>query len=183
MKNDNNNVMENKCYIGIDPGALGYLAIQVNGEWTHMSLKDNDFYQISDMFEYLKSKYPNIVAGLECVHAIFGSSAKATFSFGEIYGKLQALLIAHKIPYHLIAPKTWQGSLWQNSDMVITYKKVKLKNKEINKKEVNTKATSINAAKRLFPELDFRRTDRCSNIDDNKVDATLICEYLRRKNL
>ena len=67
--------------------------------------------------------------------------------------------------------------------MVITYKKVKIKNKEINKKEVNTKATSINAAKRLFPELDFRRTNRCNNIDDNKVDATLICEYLRRKNL
>ena len=54
--------------------------------------------------------------------------------------------------------------------------------KEINKKEVNTKATSINAAKRLFPELDFRRTEKCDNIDDNKVDATLICEYLRRKN-
>lgn len=175
--------MENKCFIGIDPGSLGYLAIQVNGEWTFMSLKDNDMYQISDMLEYLKGRYNNIVAGLEYVHAIFGSSAKATFSFGEVYGKLQALLIARKIPYHLIAPKTWQNEIWDNKDMVVSYKKVKLRGKEINKKEVNTKATSINAAKRLFPELDFRRTERCNNIDDNKVDATLICEYLRRKNL
>jgi hypothetical protein len=174
--------MGNKCYIGIDPGNLGFIAVQVNNEWVHMSLKDNDFYQISDTISYLKAKYPNIVAGLEQVHAIFGSSAKATFSFGEIYGKLQALLIVHKIPYHLIAPKTWQSELWDTRDMVVTYKKAKIKEKEINKKEVNTKATSINAAKRLFPELDFRRTEKCDNIDDNKVDATLICEYLRRKN-
>lgn len=175
--------MENKCRIAIDPGANGYIAIEVNGEWTFMSLRDNDMYQVSDLLRYLKDKYPNIVAGMELIHAIFGSSAKATFSFGEVYGKLQALLIAHKIPYHLIAPKTWQNEIWDNKDMVITYKKVKIKDKEISKKEVNTKATSINAAKRLFPELDFRRTERCNNIDDNKVDATLICEYLRRKNL
>lgn len=181
-KKNKNKIMENKCYIGIDPGNVGFISIQVNGEWTFMSLKDNDLYQVSDMIAYLKSKYPDIVAGLEQVHAIFNSSAKATFSFGEVYGKLQALLIAHKIPYHLIAPKTWQSDIWQNGDMVVTYKKVKIKNKEINKKEVNTKATSINAAKRLFPELDFRRTEKCENIDDNKVDATLICEYLRRKN-
>ena len=67
--------MENKCYIGIDPGNLGFIAVQVNNEWVHMSLKDNDFYQISDTISYLKAKYPNIVAGLEQVHAIFGSSA------------------------------------------------------------------------------------------------------------
>lgn len=175
--------MESKCYIGIDPGAIGYISMQVNSEWTHLSIKDNDMYKISDTLLYLKKTYPNIVAGIENVHALFNSSAKATFSFGEIFGKLQALLIAHKIPYHLITPKTWQQEIWDNKDMVVTYKKVKLKNKEIAKKEINTKATSLNAAKRIFPEMDFRRTERCKSPDDNLVDSVLICEYLRRKNL
>lgn len=175
--------MDNKCYIGIDPGNLGFIAIQVNGEWSFMSIKDNDMYAISDMLLYLKEKYRNIVVGMEEIHAIFGSSAKATFSFGEIFGKLQALCIAHKIPYHLIQPKTWQSCMWTNSDMSITYKKVKVKDKEITKKVVNTKETSANAAIRLFPELDFKRTSKCSKLDDNKIDATLICEYIRRKNL
>lgn len=175
--------MENKCYIGIDVGTLGFLAIQVNGEWTFMSIKDNTMYAISDMLLYLKEKYPNIIVGIEEIHAIFGSSAKATFSFGEIYGKLQALCIAHKIPYHLIPPKTWQGCMWSSCDMSISYKKVKMKDKEITKKVVNTKETSANAALRLFPQLDFKRTSRCNKLDDNKIDATLISEYLRRNNL
>lgn len=175
--------MENKCYVGIDVGSLGFLAIQVNGEWTFMSIKDNTMYAISDMLLYLKDKYPNIIVGIEEIHAIFGSSAKATFSFGEIYGKLQALCIAHKIPYHLIQPKVWQNTIWDNSDMVVSYKKVKMKDKEITKKVVDTKGTSANAALRLFPQIDFKRTSRCNKLDDNKIDATLICEYLRRKNL
>lgn len=175
--------MENKCYIGIDPGNIGYIAIQVNNEWSFMSIKDNDMYAISDMLMYLKEKYENIVVGMEEVHAIFGSSAKATFSFGEIFGKLQALCIAHKIPYHLIQPKKWQACMWSNFDMSISYKKVKMKDKEITKKVVNTKETSANAALRLFPQLDFKRTSRCNKLDDNKIDATLICEYLRRNNL
>lgn len=175
--------MGNKCYVGIDVGALGFLAIQVNGEWSFMSIKDNDMYAISDMLLYLKEKYTNIVVGIEEIHAIFGSSAKATFSFGEIYGKLQALCIAHKIPYHLIQPKVWQSAMWNNSDMIVSYKKVKIKDKEITKKVVDTKGTSANTAFRLFPELDFKRTARCNKLDDNKIDATLICEYIRRKNL
>lgn len=173
----------NKCYVGIDPGSLGYLAIQVKGEWSFMSIKDNDMYQISDTLAYLKKEYPDIVVGMELVHALFGSSAKATFSFGEIFGSLKALLIAHKIPYHLIPPKQWQSEIWEPRDMVVSYKKVTLRGKEVNKKEVHTKETSLNAAKRLFPTMDFKRTERCKKPDDNLVDAVLISEYLRRKNL
>ena len=68
--------------------------------------------------------------------------------------------------------------------MVVTHKKVTRKDgKEINRKETDTKATSINAAQRLFPSVDFRRNEQCRKIDDNKVDALLMAEYGRRKNL
>lgn len=101
-----------------------------------------------------------------------------------IKGFLTGLLVAHKIPYTLVQPKEWQGEIWTNADMVVSHKKVKCKNgKEINRKETNTKATSINAAQRLFPSVDFRRNERCRKIDDNKVDALLMAEYARRKNL
>lgn len=175
--------MNDKCYIAIDPGSRGFLAVQYNGEFSFYSIEDNDLYKLSEIMANLRNTYSNLVCVMEQIHAIYGSSAKATFSFGEIYGQLQALLIANKIPYVLVPPKTWQKEIWVNSDMVINYKKIKIKNSETVRKEVDTKKTSINAAKRLFPNIDFRKSERCKNIDDNKVDATLICEYARRKNL
>ena len=73
--------------------------------------------------------------------------------------------------------------MWDNKDMVVTYKLVTIRGKVVTKKEVNTKQTSFNAAKRIFPEVDFRKTERCKNYDDNKVDSVLLSEYGRRKNL
>lgn len=175
--------MNDKCYIGIDPGSRGFISVQYNGEFSFYSIEDNDLYQLSEIMDNIRNTYSNIVCVMEQIHAIFGSSAKATFSFGEIYGQLQALLIANKIPYVLIQPKTWQKEMWQNSDIAVNYKRVVLKGKETIRKEVDTKNTSINAAKRLFPHIDFRKSERCKKIDDNKVDATLMSEYARRKNL
>lgn len=168
-----------KTYVGIDPGKLGFISILRDGNWSHISIKDNDMYTISDVF----SMKDDIVCVMEDIHAIFGSSAKATFSFGETYGTLQGILIANKIPFHLIPPKTWQKEIWENKDMVVTYKKVTIKGKEVMRKDVNTKETSYNAARRLFPYMDFKRTERCKSYDDNLVDSVLLAEYARRKNL
>ena len=97
---------------------------------------------------------------------------------------LIGLLCANKIPFTLVQPKTWQSEIWTNADKEYDYKLTKDKNgNEVTKKTVNTKKTSINAAKRLFPDTDLRRSSACKNIDDNKVDALLMSEYARRKNL
>ena len=175
--------MNDKCYIGIDVGAKGFISVQINGVWSHFSIADNDLYQLSEIMREIRSKYDNIACVIEDVKPIFGSSAKATFQFGFNKGYLIGLLAANKIPYTLVAPKIWQKEMWENSDMVVTYKTLTIKGKQVSKKEVNTKQTSINCAKRLFPTMDFRKSERAKNIDDNKVDATLLCEYARRKNL
>lgn len=175
--------MMEKIYMGIDPGGKGVVAVQKNGVFSHFFIADNDLYQLSEIIAKIRQESANIVCVMEEVHAIFGSSAKSTFSFGEIFGQLQALLAANHIPFVLIQPKEWQKEMWINADMVYTYKTVSVKGESRPKKQVNTKATSINAAKRLFPTMDFRKSERCKNIDDNKVDATLMCEYARRKNL
>lgn len=173
----------NKAYLGIDPGSKGFLSIQYNGVFSFYSITDNDLYQLSKIMADFRSKYANLICVIEDVHALFGSSASSTFTFGFNKGYLMGLLAANNIPYVLVQSKIWQKEMWGNSDMVITHKEITMKGKKIIKKQVNTKETSINAAKRLFPQLDFRKTERCKKMDDNKVDATLMSEYARRKNL
>lgn len=172
-----------RTYIGIDPGSKGFISVYSDKNTQFFSIADNDFYKISDILQGIKQEYPDVVCIMEEVHAIFGSSAKATFAFGEINGLLKGVLIANKIPYHLVQPKTWQKEIWEHKDLVVSYKDVIIKGKEVVKKEINTKQTSLNAAKRLFPNIDFRRTTKCKNFDDNKVDSLLLSEYGRRLNL
>lgn len=169
--------------MAIDPGSKGFIVTQCDGEFSFYSIEDNDLYKLSEIMDKIRNTYSNLVCVIEDVHSVFGSSAKSTFNFGFNKGYLIGLLAANKIPYVLVQPKTWQKEIWVNSDMIVNYKKVKIKDKEITKKEVDTKNTSINAAKRLFPHIDFRKSERCKNLDDNKVDATLMSEYARRKNL
>lgn len=175
--------MNDKLYIGIDVGSKGFISTHFKGVWSHYSIEDNDLYQLSEIMRQMRLKCENLVCVIEDVHAIFGSSAKATFAFGFNKGYLIGLLAANNIPYVLVQPKEWQKEMWCNSDIVVTYKEVTVKGKKVTKKEVNTKQTSINCCKRLFPTLDLRKSERSKKIDDNKVDSILMTEYARRKNL
>lgn len=177
-----------KIIIGIDPGSMGFMScIMPNGNIEFKPVNGTSIDELNKTLGVWLSKASSYewgaIAVMEEVHAVFGSSAKATFNFGEINGVLKALLIANRIPYHLVQPKEWQGAIWINSDIVATYKEVNTKKGIVKRKEVNTKKTSINAAQRLFPNIDFRKTERCRNMDDNKVDSLLIAEYGRRNNL
>lgn len=169
--------------MSIDPGNRGFIVTQKNWQFSFYSIEDNDLYQLSEIMANIRLSNSDLVCVIEDVHALYNSAAKSTFNFGFNKGYLIGLLAANKIPYVLVQPKTWQKEMWTNADMVVNYKKVVVKGKETTRKEVDTKATSINAAKRLFPNIDFRKTERCKKLDDNKVDATLMCEYARRKNL
>lgn len=172
-----------RTYIGIDPGSKGFITIRyTDGTFKFIPLEGCDIHGLSLELMVLKET-KDTFAIMEEVHAVFGSSAKATFAFGEINGLLKGMLIATGIPYQLIQPKQWQKEIWINQDMVVDYKKVTVKGVEQTRKDVNTKQTSYNAARRLFPDIDLRKNERCRNYDDNKVDSLLICEYARRKNL
>ena len=171
-----------KIYLGIDPGGKGFITAIINGEYEFYSMSDLNALEINKELSALKSM-GDVVAIMEEVHAIFGSSAKATFSFGAIFGLLKGLLVANSIPYHLVPPKTWQRDIWTHADMVFTTTQSKTEDKMLTRKVINTKATSINSALRIFPDVDFRKSPRCKKIDDNKVDSLLIAEYGRRKNL
>lgn len=170
-----------KAIIGIDPGSKGYITLSYyneeknKNEYKFFSLIDNSPQKLGVILKDIKYMFNEVIAVMEEVHAIFGSSSKATFSFGQILGLLKGLLIANGIPYNLVQPKEWQSEIWINEDKKYIY------NKE-GKKKINTKGTSLNAAIRLFPNIDLKRTPACKKPDDNKVDSLLICEYARRKN-
>lgn len=173
-----------KTYIGVDPGTIGFItAMFPNGKFEFYSIDENDDLELNRIFKSIKERSWQVTAVLEDVHSIFGASAKSTFNFGEIKGILKGLLIANEIPYTLVQPKTWQNEIWINQDMIVSYKSIIRAEKEIKQKVVDTKSTSINAARRLFPQIDLRKNERCKKIDDNKVDSLLMAEYARRKNL
>lgn len=173
-----------KTYIGIDPGAKGYVCVMwADGHMEHMGLQDGGWHGVAGFLGGIMSESQgNVVCCMEEIHAVHGSSAKGTFSFGEVYGVLQGVLIALGMPYHLVPPKTWQKEIWVNGDKV--WKSTGRTGKDGKAlRAVDQKPTSMNAAQRLFPNVDFRRSAKCKVLDDNKCDATLICEYGRRRNL
>lgn len=148
--------------VGIDPGAKGAACVLRGGNRYLLPVNPPD-----ELIRLLRDNaHRDIIVAIEEVHAVFGSSAKATFAFGHAVGLLHGILTALQIPYVLVPPKKWQREIWTATDNT-----------------GDTKATSLNAARRLFPTMDFRRTPNCKKPDDNFIDATLICEYARRKNL
>lgn len=165
-----------KTIIAIDPGEKGFITVLRDGQYTFFAISDHSREELASIVNNLYDPFRPVVAAMEEVHAVFGSSAKSTFNFGEIFGFLKGILIANGIPYHLVQPKQWQSEIWINEDKAWRYK-------IDGKKMVDTKNTSISAARRLFPDMDLRRTPKCKGPDDNKVDSLLICEYARRKNL
>lgn len=183
--------LKGRTYIGIDPGSSGFVSvIYPDNELDFFSIADNHISQMVKFMEEVKEKSGgNLVCCMEEVHAIYGSSASSTFVFGNTCGIIEGILMATRVPYSKVQPKEWQGLVWINQDVEYKIMRSVKKDKKSgvekvrSQRRVDTKKTSINAAIRLFPEVDFRRNAKSKKNDDNKCDATLICEYARRMNL
>lgn len=165
--------------VGIDPGANGAIAV-LDGEtistfvYPKIGTK-TDWAEYSKLFGYLHGCQ---MAGLEEVHAIYGSSAKATFTFGGYFYSALCLMYSNDISHMLIQPKVWQKEIYSEYDKV--YKTGK------SRKTLDTKKTSLRACKRLFPRADLfygtneKNTGKRTKEHDGIVDALLIAEYVRR---
>lgn len=170
-----------KIHIGIDVGKNGFIAV-INSDII-------DFYEIpkigsevnllklSQLIYELRTfdEGKSMHCVIEQVHAIFGSSAKSTFEFGRISGILESMLVCNSIPYTLVQPKIWQKEMFSGIPL---QKKPSSSGKTL---KTDTKKMALMAANRLFPNIDFKRTERCKLVDDNKVDALLLAEFSRRK--
>lgn len=159
--------------IGIDPGLAGGIAIlnkqgkiQDVMSMPVLYLKtakgrkgEYDVKKIREMFE----EYSPKMVALEIQQAMPKQGVTSTFKTGRGFGLLEGILIGLKIPYILIKPRQWQSTMFEGLP------------------KDNSKTLSILVAERLFPEQDFRKSDRCSNVSDGMTDAILIAEYARRE--
>lgn len=141
-------------YIGIDPGKKGAWAV-IRSEGVFVFPWDEMSF-IAEM-DTLKHSVDGCV--LEHVGAMPGQGVTSMFHFGENFGFIQGVLRAYGIPYELVRPQRWKKEFGITSD----------------------KNTSIAVAQRLFPAVDFRRTDRCRKPDDGMAEAALMALYAKRK--
>lgn len=178
---------------GIDPGKNGALAI-IDEDGTVLDIlmipkigktEEVDKRELVNLFADLTAKYKGELKHIvmENVHAIHGSAATSTFTFGGLVWSEEILLIVCEIPYTLVTPKDWQKEMWQGIVPLRKAGKKCEKTGVIKKGPILTKETSLIAIKRLFPKLIL--TDptkpKARVPHDGIVDAVLLAEYGRRK--
>lgn len=146
----------NCVYCGFDPGKDGAAAFL----WGTESLVVP--YDRAEYIAVLKSfidKGFSVRAVVEHVGAMPGQGCVSMFNFGTSFGWLQGMLEALGVPYELVRPAKWKREFSCTSD----------------------KNTSIEVAKRLFPGVDLRRTERCTKDHDGKAEALLLAVFCRRR--
>ena len=136
-------------------------------------LKNNEGVDYNTMWHQLQgivmdNILEDIIFIIEDVHSLYGMSAKSNFSFGHIKGVKEGMMVALGVEYHLVQPKVWQKAVWEPEDIVLKDNRHK-----------DTKASSLNAARRIFPDVDFRRSERAKVPHDGIVDGALMAEYCR----
>lgn len=152
-------LFQSMYFIGIDPGKSGAIAvIDHEGRVCRTCVFDEREYRIALME---CSDTPGSKAVLEHVGAMPGQGSVSMFNFGSNFGFIRGLLTAYEIPYELVRPQKWKRMFSCTSD----------------------KNTSVDVAQRLFPDVDLRRTPRCSKPHDGIAEALLMAEYCRRTNL
>jgi hypothetical protein len=171
-------------FVGIDPGKNGGIAIINDQEIILHTIpqvsKEVDVRGLFDIFEGIKLNTDPSKIVIEDVHSVFGASASANFQFGWITGFLEGMSMSLEIPYFKIQPKIWQKEIWSGGKIIEIPTDKKDKNGNV-KYKTDTKATSLLAAKRLFPNVSFVPTPRSKKDHDGLVDALLLAEYGRRK--
>ncbi len=109
----------------------------------------------------------------EKLGVIFGSSKATAFSMGYQSGAVEMMAIALGIPYTKVPAKQWQKDMFQGVDVI----------KKTGKTSNDTKAMALIAVKRIFPTQKLTFGDRATKPHDGLVDALLMAEYAKRKNL
>lgn len=138
-------------YLGVDPGGSGALAT-VDDDWGVEAIRlEASEHEVS---QWLRDRAHTItMAYLENVHSMPGQGVSSSFKFGYSYGFCRGLLVAHNVPFALVAPSKWQGAMSCRTG--------------------GRKAVSKARAQELFPRAPFK-------ITNHTADAILLAEYCRR---
>ena len=149
--------MENRVFIGIDPGIKGGIAVIYNDSyrvWPTPSTVGG----MADVLIELKGQGVNLsmYCAIELVHSFPGQGVASTFKFGMNYGEWLGILATLKIPYIQVTPHKWMkhyGSM--------------PKDKKDRKNHIK------HLAQQRFPDVDITLATS---------DAMLIANYMRETN-
>ena len=146
-------------YLGIDPGKSGAFAfLSDNGFASVYAFDEATFINILRLHTRLKPEEIQLKCMMEKVGAMPGQGVVSMFSFGMNYGWIQGVLTAEGVPYELVTPAKWKKEFGVTAD----------------------KNTSIEVCKRLFPDVNLKKTERCKKDHDGMAEALLLAEFARR---
>ncbi len=151
--------------IGIDPGVAGALAaITSDGlDLRVMPVAAAGGKQQYDERVLVEWLTPYAIRRahvfIECVHAMPGQGVTSMFSFGMGYGLLRGICSGLGLSYELVRPQEWQHAMLMGQPLGSEYL----------------------VASRLWPNAEWRASDRCRKPHSGLVDAALIAEFGRRK--
>ncbi len=100
--------MDNRVFIGIDPGINGGIAFIYNDSYS-VKQCPNTVQEMANELITLKDMGPNLPMHciIERVHSFPGNSARSMFTFGSNYGQWLGILATLKIPYKEVTPHAW----------------------------------------------------------------------------
>lgn len=105
------------------------------------------------------------VVYLEKVSAMPNQGVVSVFKFGRVFGILEAMVAAYKMPVVMVTPRTWCKTMHKGVSP-----------------DLSPKAKSGVVLGRLFPEIDLRATERSKKPHEGMLDALLIAEYGRKEH-
>ena len=162
-----------KVIIGIDNGLTGGLvAISASSgliieRWvmpTQGKAKGNEVAGDSVLMFLDKWDRSDITALLE-TPGKHSPGVQALCSMWDSFGAIRAVLETRGIRHHRIAPVTWQKAMLGNVE------------------KGQTKPAALSKARQLWPDENWLATARSSKPHEGLIDAALIAEYGRIKNL
>lgn len=155
--------MNEKYFIGIDPGSTGSLfCLKDDNTFFHIRFKDCDFKLLATHFINILSYVSDGVAYicLEQVHSMPGQGVSSTFTFGENYGFIQGILYSHFHFPCFVSPKKWKKYYIDKYN--ITY--------DTDSTKIQKKALFKPVAQSLIPNL---------KLTNDLVDSFLIANYCK----
>ena len=173
-------------YIGIDPGKQGFISIIKDEEYIFFEMPyekvDGKKVFCERCLKPLVEDLVTICKGYEVKVAIEqvtgrgGWSATNNFNFGYTAGLQKMMMIMLDADILMVRPQKWQSVMRQG------YPDIK-KSSSTGKTQVrDPKAVAELIVQTEYPDIDFRKSTRARKNDDNKIDAFLIAQYLKRQN-
>ena len=150
-----------KCYLGIDPGKKGGLALlTATGTVISTMRMPDGKVRILDVISTLKKEHAGLIMVVEQSQPMPKQGIVSAFNYGRHFATFEDAAILLKIVYHTVTPAVWKRAMQLSKD----------------------KNDSFAACRKLFPDVDLI-PQGCRKQHDGIAEALLIAEYRRRKQL